>query len=819
MAGIFGKLCIATDHLRGDLRQAARALARRPAFTLPAAATLALGIGGTTAMFSIADALLLRPLPYPDPATIVTVATGSSDARVPWIATDDLQTLRDEGASFEGLAEYGPLPVSAVFGLDGSSTLAGRMVSPSVFTVLRATPHAGRLFVDDDARPGADRVVLLNFDAWTSRFAADPGVVGSSIVLDGAAHTVVGVLPEGFFFPTLAEEFWKPLVVRPFRMPSAENDFTGFVSFHAAMARLRAGVSPTQATAEARVLLPRARNLSVVPLRDELVREYRPALLALTAATALVLLIACINVSGLLLARGAMRRQSLAVRAALGAGRGRLVRQLLTESLVLGLGGGVIGVAVAGWLLRVAPALTPGSAAWENAVGLDGRALFVAVGLSVVTGMLAGVVPALQGSRLNLTRTLNEGGAMSTGGFRQPRANRSWGVVVAGQVAVAVVLLVGAGLLLRSFVALVVIDRGYDPAAVVTARLSGADTIVSPGRTGLPSLVERLNGLQRLPGVEAAGVTSNLPLVSGHTLSVSLRPAGRDGFVQMRVRLASPGYFGALGLRLQSGRSFTDGDTEAAPPVAVINETLSREVFGDGPAVGRPLRLPPFETPLQVIGVVADVREVGLDSADSYGEVYLSIHQPSAALALSLDRLPEAPFVAVRTVGDPEAAVAFLREAVAEAAPYARLGDVRTLDERLSESVASPRFHALLAAAFSGLALLLAATGIYGLLSFVTSERRREMGLRLALGARRGDILALVVGRGVVLVVVGFAAGLPAAAVATRLLESFLFGIGQLDGRTFLAAPLVMAAAALLACWLPAWRVSRINPAATLRAD
>ena len=817
MAGIFGKLCIATDHLRGDLRQSVRALARRPAFTLPAVVTLALGIGGTTAMFSIVDALLLRPPPYPDPAAIVTVATGASDARVPWVATSDLQILRDEGASFESVAEYGLLSQSLVFGADGSSTLTGRVVSPSVFTVLRATPHLGRLFVVADAHPGADRVVLLSFDAWTSRFAADPDVVGTSIVLDGAAHTVVGVLPEGFYFPTLAEEFWKPLVIRPFRMPSAENGQTGFVSFHAAIARLRPGVSPTRAAAEGSVLLPW--TLSVVPLRDGLAREYRPALLALTAATALVLLIACINVSGLLLARGAMRRQLLAVRAALGAGRGQLVRQLLTESVVLGLGGGAIGVAVAGWLLRAAPALAPGSAAWGDAVGLDGRALFVAGGLSVLTGMMAGVVPALQGSRLNLTRTLNEGGATSTGGLRQLRSNRSWGAVVAGQVAVAVVLLVGAGLLLRSFVALVVIDRGYDPADVVTARLSGADTIVAPGRTGLRTLVERLNGLTQLAGVEAVGVTSVLPLVSGPTLNVSLRTPDRDEFVQMRIRLASTGHFRALGLRLQSGRSFTDSDTAAAPTVAVINETLSREVFGGDPAVGRQLRLPQLETPLQVIGVVADVREVGLDSADRYGEVYLSIHQPEAALALSLHRLPEAPFVAVRTAGDPEAAVSFLREAVAEVAPYARLDDVRTLDARLAESVASPRFHALLAAAFSALALVLAATGIYGLLSFVTSERRREMGLRLALGARRGDILALVVGRGAALVVVGLAAGIPAAAAATRLLESFLFGIGQLDGRTFLVAPLVVAAAALLACWLPARRVSRIDPAAILRAD
>ena len=408
---------------------------------------------------------------------------------------------------------------------------------------------------------------------------------------------------------------------------------------------------------------------------------------------------------------------------------------------------------------------------------------------------------------------------MSTGGFQQPRANRAWGAVVVGQVAAAAVLLVAAGLLLRSFVALVVIDRGYDPAGVVTARLSGADTIVAAGRTGLPTLIESLDGLTGRPGIEAAGLTSDMPLVSDRTITVGLRPPGRDESVQVRVRAASAGYFRALGMRVRSGGVFTGSESAADPPVAVINETLSREVFGGNPAVGRQLRLPPFDTPLQVIGVVADVRKVGLDAAERYGEVYLSLRQPEAAGAFELTRIPEAPFIAVRTTLDAEGAVTLLGEAVAAVNPYARLDDVQTLEQRLSASVASPRFHALLSATFSSLALLLSATGIHGLLSYVTSERRREMGLRLALGARRGDILALVVGRGAALVVLGLAAGVPAAAAATRLLESFLFGIAPLDGRTFLAVPLVLAGAALLACWLPARHVSRIDPATTLRAD
>lgn len=819
MAGFVDTLCIAADELRQDLRQVVRGLARRPTFTLPALGTLALGVGGTVAIFSIADALVLRPLPYGDPATVVTVSTGSSDSRVPWIDTVSLQVLRDEAESFEVVAAYSPASWSAVVGPDGSDTLSGRTVTPAVFGVLRATPHLGRLFVEADARAGADRVVLLSFEAWSNRFGGDPDIVGTSVALDGAAHTVVGVLREGFYFPTRVEEFWKPLVIRPFYLPSAESGQTGFTSFHAAVGRLRRGVSPTQAAAEGSVALPRSRTLSVVPLREELTREYRPALLALSGVVALVLLIACINVSGLLLARGVTRGHSLAICAALGAGRGRLVRQLVTESLVLGLGGGAIGVAMSGWLLRAAPALVPGSGAWRDAVGLDGRALLVAVGLSVLTGLLAGVVPALQWSRQNLTRALKEGGATATGGFRQPRANRAWKAVVAGQVAVAVVLLIGAGLLLRSFVALVVIDRGYNPANVVTARLSGADTIVAAGRTGVPTLIERLNGLSRHPAVDAAGVASDLPLVAGSTVNAGLRIPDRDELVQVRVRLVSGGYFAALGLRMQSGRVFTDSVTDAGPPLAVINETLSREVFGGNPAVGRQFRLLPFDTPLQVVGVVADVREVGLDSAERFAEAYLSVHQPDAAGAFALDRLPEAPFVAVRATHDPEAVITFVREAVAEVSPYARLDNVRTLDERLSESVASPRFHALLAVTFGALAVVLATTGIYGLLSFITSERRREMGLRLALGARRGDILELVIGQGTALVVLGLAVGIPAAAAGSRLLDSFLFGITRLDSRTFLAVPLVVAAAALLACWLPARRVSRIDPAATLRAD
>ena len=818
-------LTVAADSLRLDVRHAVRMHVQGAASSLPALAILAIGIGAATAAFSIADGLLWRPAPYPDPDAVVAVSTSYGAYESSVMSSTEIEALREEADAFEGVAAYGLESWPAALGPAGAGTLAGRSVSPPVFTLLGAAPHLGRLFNDDDARAGADGVVVLGFAAWTRRFGSDPDVVGTSVVLDGRAHEIVGVLAEGFYFPTPAEEFWKPLVIRPAKVSTAESP-TGFVSFHTALGRLRPGVSAGQAAAEARVLLQRVHDapaaeapwplrVRVVPLRNELTRPYRPALLALTAAVALVLLLTCVSAGGLIFARGVTRRRALAVRAAFGAGRGRLARQLLVETLVLGLGGGALGLAVAAGLLRSAPALAPGNVPWLEAAVLDGRALALCLLLAAASGLAAGAAPALRFSRLSLARALNEENTASARGFPRAPVNRTWGAMVVGQVAISLVLSIGAGLLLRSFTALLAVDRGYDSENVMTGRLAGADTVV--GGAGLPALIERLDALARMPGVEAAGVSSRLPLADSSDTFVGIGVPGKPGdFVEARVWLVSPGYLDALRIPVRSGRSLADGDTPAGMPAALVNETLARAVFGGEPAVGRRLPLPPFGRDVEVVGVVADVREAGLHGPGERAEIYLSVHQPDAATAAA-GGFAEAPFVAVRTARDPGAIVPFLREALADVSPYARLDDVRTLDERLSEWVAAPRFHAVLAGSFAALAVLLAAAGLYGLLSCAVAARRHEIAVRMALGARRGEVSFLVVGQAAALVGAGIALGLAGAAAASRVLESLLFGVTAGDGLTFLATPAALAAAALAACWPPVRRAGAVDPVDALR--
>ena len=846
------------DTLLQDVRSAVRRLAGQRGFAVTALVTLALGIGANTAMFGIVYGLVLRPLPYPDADRLVRVGE-SLGGRAGIFLSNRSMPLLEDAEAFEDLAVYRESSVEWA-GPEGVVTLSGAAVSPGMFPLLRATPRLGRLFTEDEAREGADRVVLLSHRAWTNRFSSDPDIVGAPLELDGDPYTVVGVLPEGFYFPNPDGEFWTPLVVPPFAPPAAavagQPRMVVLIAFNG-LGRLAPGVSAEQAATEVRTRLEAGSTSSglpagaaraaaalgrsearVVPLLEEMVGAYRPALTALTAATALVLLIACINVAGLLLARGVTRQRGLAVCAALGASRGRLVRQLLTESVMLGAGGGVLGLAAAALVLRAVPAVVPGDIARLDQVGIDGLSVAFTVGLSIAAGLLFGAAPAFQWSRIDLVRTLNEGSAQAPGGFRLLRSNRARAALAVAQVALALVLLVGAGLLLRSFVGLVTVDRGYDPANVIAARIRNPDVTFRPdmapdaiaglrtaGRLFGRALVDQLARLEALAEVEAAGVSSRFPLASRGNVSLATFheagapvPADPLDLPQAPINFVSPGYFDAMRLRLRSGRVFTSLDRAEGSPVLVLSETLAHEIFGGEPAVGR--RVVPAgagDEPWEVVGVVADVRYGALTITESQAEAYLPL--PQIEQASMLGGMFSSSSVAVRSVGDPLAAVPFLREAVAAAGPAASIDQVTTMDARLSAAVEQPRFYAVFVGFFAALALCLAAFGIYALLSYTVSQRRREIGVRMALGARPGDVVALVVRQGAGLIAAGAVLGLFAAAGSARLLESFLFGVGAEDPLTFVAAPVALVGVAVVACWLPGRRAARIDPMDALRVE
>ena len=725
------------DELGRDVRHAVRELRRSPGFTATVVVVLALGIGANTAMFGVVHGVLIRPLPYPDADAIVRVGESFGPRDVSGrmrLSNRSMPLLQDGAESFGQLAAYQERSAQWA-GPDGAVALSGASVSPSLFPLLRAAPHLGRLFTEEDARDGPEI------------------------------------------------------------------------------------------------------DVRVVPLLEEMVGAYRPALLALTAATVLVLLIACINVAGLLLARGVTRRRTLAMRAALGAGRNRLVRQLLTESVALSLCGGVLGLAAAGLVLRGVPALVPGDIARLDQVSLDGVVLAFAAGLSVVVGLLFGAAPAFQWLRLDLVRTLNEGGAGSAGGFGVLRSHRARAALATAQVALALVLLTGAGLLLRSFVQLVTVDRGYDPANVIAATARNPDIRFSPqGMTPAvmmelvaanqrfqEALVREMTRLERLPQVEAVGVSSSLPLAASLGSVVPVRVAGRPApsdpgdLQRTTVRGASPGYFDALRLRIRDGRTFTRLDAAGSPRVLVVNETLARQLFGGDSAVGQRLLLqgPGSNEPREVVGVVADVLYEGLALTASRAEAFMPLAQSGGTPLIGL----RSPIVTVRTVGDPLAVVDFLVEAVAAAHPAATVFDVMTMDARLSTAVAQPRFHAAFVGFFAALAVFLAAFGLYGLLSYTVAQRQGEVGIRMALGAQHGDILGLLVMQGMRLVAVGAVIGIAAAAASSRVLESFLYGIATDDLVTFVAAPVALVVAALFACYVPARRAARIAPMEVLRFE
>ena len=838
------------DDLARDLRHALRGLRRSPGFAATVALILALGIGANTAMFSIVYGVLLRPLPYPDAGAIVRIGDsfGPRSVSAMLLSNRSMPLLQELSESFEQLAAYEE--ISAEWDASGGVTLRGARVSPSLFPLLRAVPHLGRLFLEQEARLGAERVVLLSHGAWTRRFASEPAIVGTTIDFDGDPYLVVGVLAEGFHFPTPESEFWVPYVIPPFTqtsMQEAPGQRTVFRNedMFSALGRLRPGVSAEQAATEARAILQRSsdgfpalagmsgqRDGRVVPLLEEMVGEYRPALSMLTAVTVLMLLVACLNAAGLLLAHGVTRQRMLAISAALGASRSRLARQLLTESTVLSLSGGVLGLAAAAVVLRAAPALVPGDVARLDEVRIDRVVFAFTVGLSLLVGLLCGAGPAFRRSLVHPVRTLNEGNARSAERFRSLRTRRVRATLATLQVALALVLLIGAGLLLRSFVQLTTFDRGFDPANVVATRVVSPTLSQSP--TTPEAILERRASEQRfqlrlldemaarlapLPDVDAVGLSWSLPFVGQLASTAPLRVAGTsvpsdpNEMVRTELQIASPGYFEAMRIRLRDGRTFTRLDGPESPRVLVANETLARELFGDGSAVGQRVIAGAGE-PWEVIGVVGDILYGGLElTAEPQPEAFFPLAQIHEEMDFGLGPAR----ITIRTTRDSLALIPFLHEAVTATDPRATLDQVTTMEEQVSSAVAEPRLYAFLVGSLAGLTLVLAALGVYGLLSYTVAQRRGEIAIRIALGAGRRQILALVVGQGAAIVGAGTVIGIGAAVVSSRMLESLLYGLAADDRLTFLLASLVLVAVALFACWLPARRATRVDPMKMLR--
>ena len=824
------------DDLVRDLRHTLRGLRRSPGFAATVTLILALGIGANTAMFSIVYGLLVRPLPYPDAGAIVRIGELSAlGRRSDMLSNRSVALLQQNAESFEQVAAH-----QGTTSEWGGTRLSGTFASPSLFPLLRGVPHLGRLFLDEEAQPGANRVVLLSHGAWANRFGADPSVVGTTVDLDGDPHLVVGVLAEGFDFPSPTTEFWLPYALRPPGDPGPQVASR-------ALGRLRPGVSVEQASAEADSILQGDSNplqaliapdaqpgVRVVPLLEVMVGEYRPALAILTAVAVLVLLIACLNAAGLLLARGVARRRLLAISAALGASRGRLVRQLLTESMVLALAGGAAGFAVAVLILRTVPVLAPVDIARLDEVGLDGAVFAFTTGLSLAVGLLCGAGPALQRSKVHLVRVLNEGSAQSASGSGLLRTHRVRTAMSATQIAVAVMLLIGAGLFVRSFVQLLTFDRGFDPANVITAEVSNPMG-VAPHEMAvrLPEIMgshqqlqERLFAevsarLQPLAGVEAVGLSRHVPFGRNSPSTGQIRLAGvpipsdPNEMPRTALQVVSPGYLDALRFRLRAGRTLSPQDGRDSPRVLVANETLARELFGDGPAVGQRV-IVGFGEPWEIVGVVGDIVYGGLDLT---GETQAEAYFPIAQATERFFGFSSGVRVSVRTTTDSLAVVPFLQEAITVANPQATIRGVTTMETRLLNAVAWPRLFAFFVGSLAGLGLILAAVGVYGLLSYTVAQREREIGIRMALGARSSRILALVVGQGAVLVGAGALIGMGAAAASRPLLESFLYGIAAGDSLSFLLAPLVLTAAALVACWFPARRAARVDPVRMLRLE
>jgi len=800
-----------------DLRYGVRKLLKSPGFSLVAVLTLALGIGANTAIFSVVNAVLLRPLPFERPEELVRVF-GTNARRNSFSRPHsylNFADMRAQNQSFEALAAYASASSALSGASDAPEQITGVISSGDIFRVLKTRPLMGRLLEPGDERPGGSNAVVISHGLWQRRFGGDPQIVGRAIRLDGSDREIVGVTPQDFHFEfvTDATDFWLPF-------DPAEGPYKSRGSiFLEAIGRLKDGVSVEQAGADLGVVGTRLEQqypdsntgigVRLAAAQEELVGDLRPTLLVLLGAVGFVLLIACANVANLLLARAAGRYREIAVRSALGAWRGRIVRQLMTESLLLAFAGGVLGLLFALWGVKILSAFVPENVPRFGETSVDLRVLGFTLAASVLTGFLFGIAPALQSSKFDLNEALKEGGRGGTDGLGRKRVRS---LLVVAEVALSLVLLVGAGLLIKSFVKLRNTDPGFDTSNTLTASLSLAPVRYDTDEKVADFFRLLVERVRAMPGVESVGGVTPLPLSeNGYSFSFTIvgqppLPPGQG--TSASARFVSPEYFRAQGIPLRKGRVFNEADKAGAPSVIVVNEAFARRHFPDVEPLGQRLRLGLNNIEGEVVGVVGDIRGTRL-ATPAVPEYYV----PNAIVGATDMTL------VIRTAGDPASLTPALRQAVTEMDKDQPLYDVRTMDALAARSVARQRFSMTLIGVFAVLAMLLAAVGIFSVMSFLVSQRTHEIGVRMALGAQRRDILSMVVRQGLVLTLAGVCVGLAGAFALTRLMSGLLYEVSATDPFVYGGITALLAAVAMLACYVPARRATKVDPLIALRYE
>jgi len=803
------------DDLARDARYAMRTLARSPMFAVIALSCLALGIGANAAIFSVIDGVLLRPLPYHEPSRIVRLFESQPERGGDWEGSTSWPNFRDwraQNTVFSAIAAY----------RDGSANLqaAGEpqrlhtvAATSDYFRVYGVPPLAGRTFAPDENESGSFRVVVISEALWRSRFGADPRVIGRAIALDDEPYSVIGVMPAAF---SSTIDAWVPLVPAPSLVESRGDHFMQ------SAARLRDGVALEQAAAQMRQIAARiaerypneqaSRSIAVESLPALSTRGVRPALLILFGAVALVLLIACANVANLLLARAAARQQEIAIRLALGASRARLVRQFLVESLILAIGGTILGALLARAVLGSLVTLASGSLPFPARIGLNGTVLVFLALVALVSGVAFGLAPLLQLTRAAARSQLTGAGKRTAGSAQQ----RLRGALVVGEIALSAVLLIGAVLLIRGFAMLLGTGAGFDPENVLTAHLSIPKSGYDPASLTPKLLAPIVERVRAIPGVESAGLISMLPIQDAWTNSNYYVPGdpppkpGEEPLAELRV--VSPGVYHALGVPLLAGRDFGPNDGLGGH-VVLINQTLARNHFHDESPIGRTILLGgPGGPALTVIGVVGDVRQAGLDRAPLE-----EIDAPYTD-TMTTGSLWDAVLV-IRTRMPPAQVTAALREAVRSVAPSQPIYRVMTMHQVLDESLANRRLNLVLLVVFAGVALVLSAAGLYGVISYLVTQRRQEIGIRIALGARGSDVVRLMLRQGATLSAIGLAIGLLSAVALSRALRSLLYGVSNTDPMTYVVVSVLLGAVAIAATWIPASRAAHVDPTVAMRVE